>query len=101
MTVTRVSVNPERRIPSEKRNMKSLAMSPPIKDPIPNQDSTRIIHQQYPTLPPLLSQWPTVHKPFFNDRYVSNKIEEEINDSTDNWCAENKDSVNILNGKKD
>ena len=30
------SVTPEKIIPRKKKNMKSLAMSPPRKDPIPN-----------------------------------------------------------------
>ena len=33
---TRASVTPEKRIPRKKRNIKSLATSPPIKDPNPN-----------------------------------------------------------------
>ena len=44
--------------------MKSPAMSPPRKYPIPNQDSTRIVNQKDPILPPLLSKWPTGYKPF-------------------------------------
>ena len=35
---TRASVTQERRIPRKKRNTKSLATSPPRKDPITNQD---------------------------------------------------------------
>ena len=35
---TIVSVTPEHHIPIKNRNIKSLATSPPIKDPIPNQD---------------------------------------------------------------
>ena len=34
----RASVTTEKRIPRKKRNIKSLATSPPRKDPIPNQD---------------------------------------------------------------
>ena len=37
---TGASVTPEKRIPIDKRNIKSLATSPPGKDPIPNQDKT-------------------------------------------------------------
>ena len=33
-------ITPEKIIPRKKRNIKSLAMSPPRKDPIPNQDKT-------------------------------------------------------------
>ena len=35
---TRAIVTPEKRIPRKKRNIKSLATSPPRKDSIPNQD---------------------------------------------------------------
>ena len=59
-------------------------MSPPRKDPIPNQDSTVIVIQQDPTLPPNLSKWTTGYKSFFSDTYFSNITEEEHNDYTDN-----------------
>ena len=36
----RASITPEKRIPIKKRNIKSLATSPPRKDTIPNQDKT-------------------------------------------------------------
>ena len=64
--------------------MKSPEMLPPRKYTITDKDGTRIIIQQYPILPPLLSKWPTGYKPFFNDTHVKNKTEEEHNDSTDN-----------------
>ena len=64
--------------------MKSPEMSPPIKDPITNQDSTRIITQQEPTLLPLLEKWTTGYKSFIDDTKFSNKSEDEHNDSTDN-----------------
>ena len=43
----RSSVTPEKRIPRKKINIKSLAMSPPIKDPIPNQDKNTLGIQKY------------------------------------------------------
>ena len=49
---TRASVTPEKRIPRKKRNIKSLAMSPPRKDPIPNQDINNLGLQKYQYLPP-------------------------------------------------
>ena len=58
--VTGVSVTPERRI--TRSNMKLPAMSPPRKDPIPNQDSYIIINEQYPILPILLAKYPTGYK---------------------------------------
>ena len=36
--VKRASVTPERRIPNKKKYIKSLALFPLRKDPIPNQD---------------------------------------------------------------
>ena len=49
---TRASVTPEKRIPRKKRNIKSLAMSPPRKDPIPNKDKNNLDLQKYQSLPP-------------------------------------------------
>ena len=40
--------------PKKKSNMELPEMSPPRKDPNPNQDSTRIITQKYPILTQLL-----------------------------------------------
>ena len=54
---------------------------PSIKDPIPNQDSTIIINEKYPILPPLLWNFTTEYKPFFNDKNYYNKTEDENNDS--------------------
>ena len=65
-------------------NIKSLSISPPRKDPIPNQDSTRIITQQYPNLPPHLAKGPTGHKSFIDDTHFSNPTENEHTDITDN-----------------
>ena len=48
---TRASVTPEKRIPRKKRNIKSLAMSPPRKDPIPNQDKNTLGIQKDKYLP--------------------------------------------------
>ena len=49
-------------------------MPPPKKDPIPNQDSTIIINQKDPILPPLLSKCPTVYKPFIGYAQFSKNI---------------------------
>ena len=56
---TRVSLTPEKRIPKNKLKIKSLAMSPPKKDSIPNQDKNTLGIQKYQCLP---SQVP----PFFS-----------------------------------
>ena len=48
LSITGAFVAPERRISRKKGNMKSPEMLPPRKDPITNQDSSRIITQQDP-----------------------------------------------------
>ena len=84
LSVTGVSVTPEIRITKKERNIKSPKMSPPRKDQIPNQNSTRIINKQDPILPPLLEKYPTGYKQLLNDTHYSNKIEDDFNDYTDN-----------------
>ena len=42
MGETKASVTPEKRIPRKKRNIKSLATSPPRKDPSTNQDKNTL-----------------------------------------------------------
>ena len=70
------SVTPEIHIP-RKRNLKSPEVLPPRKYTIPNQDSTIIINQQYPNLPPNLAKGNTVHKPFIDDTNFSNTTEKQ------------------------
>ena len=41
-----------------KSNMKSPAISPPRKDPIPNQDNNILITKQDPSLPPNIERYP-------------------------------------------
>ena len=75
-------------------------MSPPVKDPIPNQDSkspaispsrkymiknqyiNRIINQRYPILPSLLEKYPTGYKSLFNDTHYPHKTDDDLNGST-------------------
>ena len=52
--------------------------------PITNQDSNRIINEQYPILPLLPEKYPIVYKPLFNDTHYPNKTEDNRNDYTDN-----------------
>ena len=47
---TRASVTPEKSIPRNKINIKSLATSPPRNDPIPNQDKNTLGIQKYQCL---------------------------------------------------
>ena len=49
--------------------MKSPEISPPRKDTIPNQDSTRTITQHDPILSPLLEEGHTGHEPFIDDTH--------------------------------
>ena len=76
-------------------------MLPPIKDTISNQYSTRVITQQDPILPPLLSIWSTGHKPFIDYTHFSNPTENKHNDATDNSCIDNKDYMKGNNLNKD
>ena len=59
-------------------------MSPPRKYPIPNQDSTIIITQQYPIITPLLEKWHNGYKPFIDDTHFKTKQKTNKNDSTYN-----------------
>ena len=54
----RSSVTPEKLIPRKKRNIKSLTMSPPRKDLIPNQYIYRLITKKDQNLPPHLAKFP-------------------------------------------
>ena len=60
------------RFPRRKKNLKPSAILLPIKDPIPNQDITRIITQKDPKLQPNLAKGPTEHKTFIYDTHFSN-----------------------------
>ena len=80
--------------------MNTPAILPPIKDPIPNQDSTIMTTQQYSTLPLVWAKWPTGCKPFFDGKMFSNKIEDKHNDSINNSRTENEYYVNNLNVKR-
>ena len=79
--------------------MKSSAMSPPRKDPIPNQYINILITQQDLSLPPIIERYPTLYKPLFNCNHDPNSTEDEPNDSTDNSRNESGDSVNKLKVK--
>ena len=69
------------------------------KDPIPNQDSIRIINRKDPILPPLSSKYPTVCKPFFMDTHSPNETEDDLHDYTYNARTEIDDELNKLNVK--
>ena len=62
--------------------MKSPAISPPRKDPIPNQDNNILITKQDPSLPPNIERYPPWYKSLFNVTHDQNSTEDDIIDST-------------------
>ena len=76
--------------------MKTLAMSPQRKDPIPNQDINRLRTKKYLSLPPQLAKYCPGFKSLLN------KAEENHNDSTDTSRTDKEDCVNnmkVINNK--
>ena len=63
---TGAGVNPEKRIIRRKNNMKSLAISPPRKDLIPNQDINMLGTEKYQSLPPQLTKFRPGYKSLIN-----------------------------------
>ena len=55
---TGASITPEERITRKKRKIKSLAASPPRKDPITNQDKNTLGIEKYQSLPPHVPKFP-------------------------------------------
>ena len=74
---TGASVTPEKIIPRNKKNMKSLTTSPPINDPTPNQDINRLRTKKYQSIPPQSSKYCPGFKSLIN------KAEDYRNYSTD------------------
>ena len=68
---------PGKRIPINKRNMKSLAASPPRNDPIPNQDINTLGIKKYQSLPPHLYKFRPEYKSLRKkaDDYLHNSID--------------------------
>ena len=56
---------------------------------------------QDPIIPPLLEKYTTGYKPLFNDTNYTNKIEHDLNYSTDKSCTDIDDYLNKLNVNKD
>ena len=52
--------------------MASPSMSPPRKDPIPDQYINRLITKQDPSLTPIKARYPTGFKSLFNDTHNPN-----------------------------
>ena len=76
--------------------MESPAMSPPIKDPIPNQYIKISITEKDSSLPPNMAKYPPEYKPLFNDAHDPNSTEYDPNDSTDNLHNKKEYQVNKL-----
>ena len=55
---TRMTATTGKRIPRKKRNIKSLATSPPRNDKILNQDKNALGLQKYQCLPPHVPEFP-------------------------------------------
>ena len=70
--------------------MKSLAMLPPRKDPIPNQDINILGTKKYQSLPLQLSKY------FPGYKSLINEAEDGRNDSTDTSRTEKEDSLKNL-----
>ena len=66
-------MQPTRKYSIPNQDGKSPAISPPRKDTTTNQDSKRIITQQYPILPPLLAKYLTGYKPLLMIRIIQIK----------------------------
>ena len=64
---TRASVTPEKRITRKKINIKSLATSPPRKDPIPYQDKNTLGIKNDKCLPPHVTPFPPGVKALRNE----------------------------------
>ena len=54
--------------------MKSPEISPPRKDPIPNQDINILITEPYPSLPLIIEKYPPGYQPLFNNTHDPNII---------------------------
>ena len=83
---TRSSATPEKRITKNKINKKSLAMSTPKKDPIPNQDKNTLGIQKYQCL---LSHAPSLSSGF---KSLRNKANDDNTKTTDNSCTDKDDT---------
>ena len=70
--VTGDSITPGKRIPGNKRNNKSPAMSPQRKDPIPNQDKNTLGIEKDQSLPPHVPKFSPGFKSLINEAYDDN-----------------------------
>ena len=96
-------LNPEKRIPRKKRNMKSPEMSPPRKDIIQNQDNNKLSTEKDQSFPPNLETFPPGFKSIINEAHYHNITEDDRNDYTDTSHNDKEYYVNNLKviNKKD
>ena len=87
---TGASVNPEKRIPINKKSMKSLASLPPRKDPITNPDINMSGTKKDQSLPTQLAKFCPGCKSLIN------KAEDGCNDYTDTSRTDKEDYVDNL-----
>ena len=71
-------------------------MSPPIKDPIPNQDINILFTKKDLSLTLYLAKLPPGFKSLINEAYYHNITEYYCNDSTDTFNNDKEDSLNSL-----
>ena len=84
------SVTQEKTTPRKKNNMKSLATSPIINDPIQNQDIKMLGTKKYQSIPSKLAEFSPGYKSLINE------AEDGRNDSTDTSPTDKEDYVNNL-----
>ena len=87
---TGASITPEKLIPINKSRIKSIATSPPRKDPIPNQNKNTLGIKKYQSLPP--------HVPKFSPGFKSlrNEADGDNHEYTDTSRTD-KDDMSLTN----
>ena len=100
---TIASIIPEKRIPKKKRNKKSLALSPPRKYTIPNQDKNNLGLQKYQCPPPHVSSFYSWFKSLRNEENDDNSetIDTSRTDKYDTSRTYQDDYMENLKSMKD
>ena len=83
---TRTIVTPGKRIPRKKRNIKSLATSPPRNDTIIDQDKNTLGLQKYQCLPPHVPAFPPGFK------WLRNETNDDNPETTDTSRTDKDDT---------
>ena len=99
---TRASVTQEKLIPRKKRDIKSLATSPPIKYPIPNQDKNNLGLQKYQCLRPNVLLFSSVFESLRNEVSGDNTetTDTSRNDKENMSCNNWDDSIENVKAMK-